>query len=62
MKIRARQCHGTIDMSVVNKLWDGSMQSMRYLAVLVGQLWGLLAGERTQVGPHSLFLSSWFDL
>ena len=30
---------------------------MRYLAILVGQLWGLLAGERTRVSPHPLFLS-----
>ena len=29
---------------------------MRYLAILVGQLWGLLAGERTRVSPHLSFL------
>ena len=29
---------------------------MRYLAILVGCLWGLLAGERTRVSPHPLFL------
>ena len=38
---------GVIDASVINKLWNGSTQSMRYSAVLVGRLWGLLAGERT---------------
>ena len=47
---------GVIDADVVDKPWDGSSQSMRYLAVLVGRLWGLLAGERTRVSPHSLFL------
>ena len=39
--------HGIIDASVVDKLWNGSTQSMRYSAVLVGRLWGLLVGERT---------------
>ena len=39
--------HGVIDASVVNKPWNGSTQSMRYLAVLVGRLWDLLARERT---------------
>ena len=29
---------------------------MRYSAILIGQLWGLLAGERTRVSPHSSFL------
>ena len=46
---------GVIDADVVDKLWDGSTQLMRYLAVLVGQLWGLLAGERTQVSLHPSF-------
>ena len=32
------------------------MRSMRYSAILVGCLWGLLAGERTRVSPHLLFL------
>ena len=40
-------CRGVIDASVVDKPWNGSTQSMRYSAVLVGRLWGLLAGERT---------------
>ena len=48
--------HGGVDASVVDKQWDGSTCSMRYSAVLVGQLWGLLAGERTRVSPHPLFL------
>ena len=34
---------------VVNKPWDSSTRSMRYSAVLVDRLWGLLAGERTWV-------------
>ena len=42
--------------SVVDKPWDRSTWSMRYSAVLVGQLWGLLAGERTRVSPHLSFL------
>ena len=46
---------GVIDASVVDKPWNGSTQSMRYLAVLVGQLWGLLAGEGTWVSLHSSF-------
>ena len=46
---------GVIDASVIDKPWSGSTQSMRYLAVLIGRLWGLLAGERTQVSLHSLF-------
>ena len=46
---------GVIDANVVDKPWDGSTRSMRYLAVLVGWLWGLLAGERTRVGLHPLF-------
>ena len=48
--------HSVVDMSVVDKPWDGSTHSMRYSAILVGQLWGLLAGERTRVNPHPLFL------
>ena len=48
--------HGIIDASVIDKLWDGSTQSMRYSAMLVGRLWGLLAGERTRVSPHPSFL------
>ena len=45
---------GVIDPSVVDKPWNGSAQSMRYLAMLVGRLWGLLAGERTWVSLHPL--------
>ena len=48
--------HGIIDADVNDKPWDGSTWSMRYSAVLVGWLWGLLAGERTRVSPHPLFL------
>ena len=48
---------GIVDTSVVDKPWDGSTQSIRYLAILVGQLWGLLAGERSRVSPHPSFLS-----
>ena len=47
--------HCVIDASVIDKLWDGSTWSMRYSAVLVGRLWGLLAGERTRVSLHPLF-------
>ena len=39
--------HGVIDANVIDKPWDGSTQSMRYSAMLVGRFWGLLAGERT---------------
>ena len=46
---------GVIDADTVDKPWNGSTRSMRYLAVLVGRLWGLLAGERTQVSLHSSF-------
>ena len=46
---------GVIDASVIDKPWNGSTQSMRYSAVLVGRLWGLLAGERTRVSLHPLF-------
>ena len=52
---------GVIDADVVDKPWDGSTQSMRYSAVLVGRLWGLLAGERTRVGLHPSFQLSWTD-
>ena len=47
---------GIIDASIVDKPWDGSTHSMGYSVVLVGRLWGLLAGERARVSPHSLFL------
>ena len=46
---------GVIDASTIDKPWNGSTQSMRYSAVLVGRLWGLLAGERTQVSLHPSF-------
>ena len=46
---------GVIDADTVDKPWNGLTCSMRYLAVLVGRLWGLLAGERTQVSLHSSF-------
>ena len=46
---------GVIDADSVDKPWNGSTQSMRYLAVLVGRLWGLLAGERTRVSLHPSF-------
>ena len=48
---------GVVDASVVDKPWNGSTQSMRYLAVLMGRLWGLLAREQTRVSPHPSFLS-----
>ena len=48
-------CHGVIDASIVDKPWNGLTLSMRYLAMLVGRLWGLLAGERTRVSLHPLF-------
>ena len=48
-------CWGIIDASVVDKPWNESTWSMRYLAVLVGRLWGLLAGERTRVSLHPSF-------
>ena len=53
---------GVIDASVIDKLWDRSTRSMRYSAVLIGRLWGLLAGERTWVSLHSSFQLSWTDL
>ena len=46
---------GIVDASVVDKPWNGSTWSMRYLAMLMGRLWGLLAGERTQVSLHPSF-------
>ena len=52
---------GIIDANSVNKPWNGSTQSMRYSAMLVGRLWGLPAGERTRVGLYSLFQLSWTD-
>ena len=52
---------GVIDADVVDKPWNGSTRSMRYSAVLVGRLWGLLAGERTRVGLYSSFLLIWTD-
>ena len=53
---------GVVNASMVDKPWNGSTQSMRYLAILVGQLWGLLAGERTWVSSHPLFLVPGIDL
>ena len=54
--------HGVIDACGEDILWDGSTRSMRYSAVLVGCLWGLLAGKRTRVSPHLLFLAPGIDL
>ena len=48
--------HSIVDASAVDKPWDRSTWFMRYSVVLVGRLWGLLAGERTRVSPHPLFL------
>ena len=48
-------CQGIINANVVDKPWNGSTRSMRYSAMLVGRLWGLLAGERTRVSLHSSF-------
>ena len=53
---------GVIDASIVDKPWNGSTWSMRYSAVLVGQLWGLLAGERTRVSLHPSFRLNRTDL
>ena len=53
--------HGVIDADSVDKPWNGSTRSMRYSAVLVGRLWGLLAGERTRVSLHPLFRLDWAD-
>ena len=55
-------CHGVIDADVIDKPWDGLTWSMRYLAMLVGRLWGLFAGERTRVSLHSLFQLDQTDL
>ena len=55
-------CQGIINAHVMDKPWNGSTQSMRYSAVLMGRLWGLLAGERTRVSLHSLFQSNGTDL
>ena len=52
---------GVIDADGVDKLWNGSTWSMRYSAVLVGRLWGLLAGERTRVSLHPSFWLNWTD-
>ena len=52
---------GVIDADVVDKPWNGSTRSMRYSAVLVGRLWGLLAGERTRVSLYPLFHLNWTD-
>ena len=46
---------GVVDGSIVDKPWNGSTRSMRYSVVLVGHLWRLLAGERTQISLHPLF-------
>ena len=54
-------CRGVVDANVVDKPWDRSTQSIRYLAVLVGRLWGLLAGERTRVSLHPSFQLSQTD-
>ena len=55
-------CHSVINADAVDKPWNGLTQSMRYSAVLVGQLWGLLAGERTRVSLHPSFQLSQTDL
>ena len=52
---------GVIDADSIDKPWNGSTRSMRYLAVLVGRLWGLLVGERTRVSLHPLFQLGWTD-
>ena len=46
---------GIIDASVVDKPWNRSTRSMRYSAVLIGRLWGLLAGERTHQGQRGCY-------
>ena len=38
---------GVVDASIVDKPWNRSTWSMRYSAMLMGRLWGLLARERT---------------
>ena len=52
---------GVVDADVVDKPWNGSTRSMRYSAVLVGRLWGLLAGERTRVSLHPSFQQHWIE-
>ena len=52
---------GVIDADSVDKPWNGSTWSMRYSAVLVGRLWGLLAGEGTRVSLHPSFRLNWTD-
>ena len=52
---------GIIDADSVDKPWSGLTRSMRYSAMLMGRLWGLLAGERTRVSLHSLFRLNWTD-
>ena len=47
--------HGIVNVHGKDSPWDGLTRFMRYSAVLVGHLWGLLAGERTRVSLHSLF-------
>ena len=47
--------HGIVNACSEDSPWDELTRSMRYSAVLVGHLWGLLAGERTRVSPHLLF-------
>ena len=47
--------HGVVDADIVDKPWNRLTQSMRYSAVLVGRLWGLLTGERTRVSLHPSF-------
>ena len=37
-------------------------QSCKRVTVLVGRLWGLLAGERTRVSLHPSFWLNWTDL
>ena len=53
---------GVINASVVDKPWNGPTRSMRYSAILVGRLWGLLAGERTRVSLHPSFRLNRTDL
>ena len=54
--------YGIINALGEDSLWDGSMQSMRYLAILIGHLWSLLAGERTRVSCHLSFHIPLVDL
>ena len=50
-RVKQKSCQTTMMMTLSQKL-------QQYLAVLVSQLWGLLAGERTRVSHHPLFQSS----